>query len=1208
MLMMAAALGLFAGFAAAQEKTPDNVAPPGFTALFNGKDMTGWTEAGKPPVNWTAVDGVLTFSGKGQDLHSTEKFSNYILHIDWKAPKNGNSGVYLRGGNPQVEINDADNPKQPIWNGTSGGLYPDKAPIKRAAKPADEWNHFEIHVDKGVITVFTNGEKTIDRFEKEWKINEGTIGFQNHGTQIFYKNIYIKKLPAGVGAEPPAPTGARLAGVPDGKIVVAPKADRNIAGPQKPDEQKGCFVLPPGFEVELVAAEPLVINPVTMTVDDKGRIYVSESHTYRFGPKGSPVQPFSNPIVRLDPKKDGKGYDRVVVAGGFDDPVMGIAVKGDKLWATANNYLYGFDLAEDGKATNRKTLVIDKNKAWNPFGMFVLEWGPDGLLYLSVGNHSIDLQGPNGKLSGRGPSGIICRMKPDGSDMERLVHGLRVPYSFEYDSFGQLWLLSNGEGNPNRFVRVIDGVDYHCYSRGAVGNEWLAGSSPLAPPCLELPRGATTQLLRYYGASFPSSYQGSLLLCNWGAHGFNGPNRTIFRYVPDARGNIVDWEALLRCSDPRFRPSHVALDPDGNLLVSDWYGGDDESDMTGRIWRVRYTGKEKRPEVKHKLDSDEWSKDEYAISGLGSPHHLVREKSAEVLVKRGKDVVAKLGEHAGSAMEPLGAAGALWALARIGSAEAKESLAFGTKHSDWRVRRLSLRLLKRCQAKGADETAEKMSKDEDAAVRGEAALTLSDAAKARAALVAVLEGGAEKDAHLRYEAAAHLARVGDEAAFEKLLGAKSEASRLAGMIAADVACFESLPTKTNALAAVGKALVATKDEKDLSLLLTLAKMNDDGKLAPALLNLMARDDVSAAATAQALLLLRARSSAPPQVLAAAGKRLLAALDNGTIKIDSAAEAAVLLEVLEAEGPTPTAIAQLGRLLHPDAFRKNGARGAAHALARRYGTKASALAKVLWPLLDGRPQVEDCLEVLATLARVEEQPDRERWKRLLNDSRAEVRTEAVRWWRKFQGDVAMTEALAGAAPLLLEKNEAVRDDLASVLTQMKADANAMKKLGLAAPQDDRDELGREALKALAAAPADQLKQRAMAGRKVFERSACVACHTAVDRDTPLAPSLKEVARGQKTDYLVESVLYPSKVIKTGFESELVTTKSGDALTGLVKDDGKTLRIFEGDREVKLDKAEVKSRAVQKLSPMPEGLEKQMSRAEFLDLIAYLASLR
>src|SRR6266542_4324887 len=115
--------------------------------------------------------------------------------------------------------------------------------------------------------------------------------------------------------------------------------------------------------------------------------------------------------------------------------------------------------------------------------------------------------------------------------MERLVHGLRVPYSFEYDPFGQLWLLSNGEGNPDRFVRVIEGVDYHCYSRGNVDNNWLAGNHPLAPPCEEVHGGAHTQLLRYFAAAYPQEYQGNLFACNWGRHGFAGANRGIFRFV-----------------------------------------------------------------------------------------------------------------------------------------------------------------------------------------------------------------------------------------------------------------------------------------------------------------------------------------------------------------------------------------------------------------------------------------------------------------------------------------------------------------------------------------------------------------------------------------------------------------------------------------------------------------------------------------------------
>ena len=179
----------------AEEPKKDNVPPKGFRSLFNGKDLEGWTERGQPPQNWSVQDGVLVFSGKGADLHSVEKFTNYVLHVDWKVEPKGNSGVYLRGGNPQVEINDADNPKGKIWNGTTGGLYPDLPPLTRAAKPAGQWNHFEIKVEHGVITVLTNGVKTVDDFKKKWgKQTSGSIGFQNHGTPLWVKNIYIKPL------------------------------------------------------------------------------------------------------------------------------------------------------------------------------------------------------------------------------------------------------------------------------------------------------------------------------------------------------------------------------------------------------------------------------------------------------------------------------------------------------------------------------------------------------------------------------------------------------------------------------------------------------------------------------------------------------------------------------------------------------------------------------------------------------------------------------------------------------------------------------------------------------------------------------------------------------------------------------------------------------------------------------------------------------
>jgi hypothetical protein len=167
-----------------------------------------------------------------------------------------------------------------------------------------------------------------------------------------------------------------------GKKVAGKSYDTNetvaVPGRLTPQEQTKHFVVPEDFAIELVAADPLVINPITMVMDDEGRIIVSESHTYRYGPNGSPIKPYANPVIRLDP--DGKGgFKRTLIADGFADPVMGIAVKGDKLWLTANNYLYSYDLpasananGDKAAAANKKTIITDLNKAWNPFGMFVL--------------------------------------------------------------------------------------------------------------------------------------------------------------------------------------------------------------------------------------------------------------------------------------------------------------------------------------------------------------------------------------------------------------------------------------------------------------------------------------------------------------------------------------------------------------------------------------------------------------------------------------------------------------------------------------------------------------------------------------------------------------------------------------------------------------------------------------------------------------------
>ena len=980
-----------------------------------------------------------------------------------------------------------------------------------------------------------------------------------------------------------------------------------VKGRLTPEEQVKHFVVPKDFAIELVAADPVIINPITMVMDGKGRIIVSESHTYRYGPPGSPIKPYANPVVRLDP--DGKGgFTRTLIADGFADPVMGIAVKGDKLWLTANNYLYTYDLpekaGEESKslATNKKAIVTDLNKAWNPFGMFVLEWGPDGKLYMSVGNHNISLQGPDkDKMSSRGGSGLIVRMEADGSKMERLVHGLRVPYSFEFDPFAQLWLLSNGEGNPNRFVRVIQGVDYHCYSRGAVDNSWLAGNHPLAPPCEELHRGADTQLMRYYGAAYPGEYQGNLFLCNWGAHGFAGPNRGIFRFVPDDRNNIVKREPLVWCKDPHFRPAHIILDQDGSLLIADWYGRDDESDLTGRIWRLKYVGKN-APIVKHKLDAPQWKNADYAISALGSPSHLIREKAVSQLLKHGDANVANLlAEHAAESREPMGAANAMWTLFQMPAW--KSLVANGANNSDWRVRRLALDLMLRNREgrKGTGNAELKwnfVKGEKDAAVLVAAASLFDEAIDRLAVLKLALNGGGAADAHLRYQAASELAKHANVAAITDLLASDDANVRLAGLIAIDVACYENTSAKKASLEALAKAL-ENPGKIDHQLLLHVAHLDGDVSIVPGLEKLIARDDVPAATVAKAFLVLKAKAGPGYAVKAqGAGKRFVEAVEKGTLPIKTPADQLVLFEFLESEGPTPFALKQVAGQLQAS---NKEVRLAAHTLARRFGDKADGVADTLWPgVLNPKTKFDEALDSLSTIARVEKASKKEQWEQLLKHDDPLLRMESVRWFRRFEKQPAFIGLLGHRAADLIQKDSKIREDIETVSKQLSG-----KTIGKGAPS--KDELTKHALEELSKMPAGDHAKRAAMGQQVFERNACTKCHTTATATTPLAPSLKGIAQ-QKVDYLIESVLFPSKVIKTGWEVEVIELKSGRTFTGLVKEDGNTVRILSLDKDERVAKADIESRSTSKVSVMPDGQEATMSRREFVDLIAYLQTLK
>ena len=208
---------------------PLNQPPEGYTALFNGKDLTGWKGLVKDPkqraamtaeqlaaeqkkadermtAHWAAKDGVLVFDGKGDSLCSAKDFGDFELYVDWKIEKKGDSGIYLRG-TPQVQIWDTEDPGQDA-NGAkkgSGGLWNNKGagkfPLVKADNPVGEWNTFQIKMVGDKVTIHLNGKLIIDAapLDNYWEPGKplpatGSIELQNHGNTLYFRNIFVKEL------------------------------------------------------------------------------------------------------------------------------------------------------------------------------------------------------------------------------------------------------------------------------------------------------------------------------------------------------------------------------------------------------------------------------------------------------------------------------------------------------------------------------------------------------------------------------------------------------------------------------------------------------------------------------------------------------------------------------------------------------------------------------------------------------------------------------------------------------------------------------------------------------------------------------------------------------------------------------------------------------------------------------------------------------
>ena len=204
----------------------------GWQKLFDGKTTAGWHTYGKTiaGTKWKVDDGALFLDagnktpGQGGDLVSNEEFTNYHLKLEWKISKGGNSGIifnvnedpkynatYTTGPEMQVLDNDG-HPDAKITKHRAGDLYDLIQSRKENVKPVGEWNTSEIILNNGNLELIQNGESVVKTtmWDDNWKnmvagskfktwpafanFKTGKIALQDHGDNVWYRNISIKRL------------------------------------------------------------------------------------------------------------------------------------------------------------------------------------------------------------------------------------------------------------------------------------------------------------------------------------------------------------------------------------------------------------------------------------------------------------------------------------------------------------------------------------------------------------------------------------------------------------------------------------------------------------------------------------------------------------------------------------------------------------------------------------------------------------------------------------------------------------------------------------------------------------------------------------------------------------------------------------------------------------------------------------------------------
>jgi putative membrane-bound dehydrogenase-like protein len=995
-----------------------------------------------------------------------------------------------------------------------------------------------------------------------------------------------------------------------------------------------------GLEVTTFAAEPMLVNPTNMTVDEHGRVWIIEGVNYRPNSNQENVtRPEGDRIVILeDTDRDGQADKETVFYQSPDiNSALGIAVLGDKVYVSAYENVFVFTDADgDDRPENRETLFTNVSRPQHDHGVHAFVFGPDGKLYFNFGNTGEQLQDAAGRtvidkfgeeVVGDGTpyrEGMAFRLNEDRSEVEVLAYNFRNNYELAVDAYGTIW-QSDNDDDGNRSVRINYVMEYGNYGyqdeltgagwrsprvnmeESIQNRHWHQNDPGVVPNLLLTGAGSPAGILVYEGTLLPERFHGQIIHAEPGANVVRSyPVETAGAGYTATMLNVVQG-----ARDPWFRPADVTVAPDGSLFIADWndpgVGGHRAGDQAqGRVYRVAPPG------VSYTVPTFDFNTIDGAIEALKNPNNSVQYLAWHRLHDAGAQAepALRVVYEDRSADNARFRARALWLLTKIpgrGDYWVRQALA----DQDVNIRITGLRAARQLDTDVLPYV-EIAARDASPQLRREAAIALRGNTDPRAA-------GLWADLALRHDGqdrwyleALGIGAIGQWdrffAAWQQKAGANWNTpagrdviwrSRAAAALPLLTQIIESPQTAAEDRPRYFRALAFHDSTQTQQLLRSLLALNHPQQ---------------AQIDALALYLLEADpANISPDVQQAINRALESA--RGTqafvdlvqrFQLRDRAGDLVAMAMNDPESVTAQDAARLAISLANSNNAGGGGQGGGQGGGNNPAAQAEAaanIARLFGSALNSTDQAE-VRKALVLLGYANNNAARTVLQEVMLDENRPmaVRTEAVRALGLSNGgeNALLAMAREGTLP------EALKPAAGGVLFASYSLARRVEAAQYLQPPQGTTVSGTP----LPPPGELGLRQGDSAEGQVVFQALCSACHQVQGQGIAFGPDLSEIGSKLAKEALHTSILEPSAGINFGYEGFTLRLRDGTEAIGYIESETEqelALRAV-GGITTRYNKADVAGRTPLALSLMPEGLEGAMTEKQLVDLVEYLASLR